>query len=65
MTGLINPVHLDAEAAVAWGYRGIVAPPMFVVVCGRGDGSVLFDPDVEMNSAAMVHGGQESEWGNW
>ncbi|HMU26555.1 MAG TPA: MaoC family dehydratase N-terminal domain-containing protein [Solirubrobacterales bacterium] len=62
--GLDNPVHFDAEAARAAGYRGIVAPPMFVVVYAAGAmGPVLFDPDVEMNFAAMVHGGQEFEWG--
>lgn len=61
---LTNPVHFDAEAAKAAGYRGIVAPPMFVVVYAAGAmGPVLFDPDVEMNFAAMVHGGQEFEWG--
>lgn len=62
--GLDNPVHFDAEAAKAAGYRGIVAPPMFVVVYAAGAmGPVLFDPEVEMNFAAMVHGGQEFEWG--
>lgn len=62
--GLENPVHFDAEAAKAAGYRGIVAPPMFVVVYAAGAmGPVLFDPDVAMNFAAMVHGGQEFEWG--
>ena len=37
---------------------------MFAVVySGPALGPVLFDPDVEMNFAAMVHGGQEFEWG--
>jgi acyl dehydratase len=62
--GLDNPVHFDEEAAKAAGYRGIVAPPMFVVVYSAGAmGPVLFDPEVGMNFAAMVHGGQEFEWG--
>lgn len=62
--GLDNPVFFEAEAARAEGYRNIVAPPMFVVVYAAGAmGPVLFDPDVEMNFAAMVHGGQEFEWG--
>ncbi len=62
--GLDNPVHFDADAAKAAGYRGIVAPPMFVVVYAAGAmGPVLFDPEVAMNFAAMVHGGQEFEWG--
>lgn len=62
--GLDNPVYFDAAAAKEAGYRGIVAPPMFVVVYTAGAmGPVLFDPDVAMNFAAMVHGGQEFEWG--
>ena len=59
-----SPVHRDAEAAKAAGFRGIVAPPMFAVVYSApAMGPALFDPDVEMNFAAMVHGGQEFEWG--
>lgn len=62
--GMENPVHFDAEAARAAGFRDIVAPPMFVVVYAAGAmAPVLFDPDVAMNFAAMVHGGQEFEWG--
>lgn len=58
-----NPVHFDPEAARAAGFRNVVAPPMFVVVYSAGAmGPVLFDPDVAMNFAAMVHGGQEFEW---
>ena len=59
-----NPVHSDAEAAKAAGFRDLVAPPMFAVVYSApAMGPALFDPDVEMNFAAMVHGGQEFEWG--
>ena len=62
--GIENPVHFDADAAKEAGFRNIVAPPMFVVVYSAGAmGPVLFDPEVEMNFAAMVHGGQEFEWG--
>ncbi|MBK8294710.1 MAG: MaoC family dehydratase N-terminal domain-containing protein [Solirubrobacterales bacterium] len=62
--GIDNPVHVDAAAAKAAGFRNIVAPPMFVVVYSAGAmGPVLFDPEVEMNFAAMVHGGQEFQWG--
>ncbi|MBK5233389.1 MAG: MaoC family dehydratase N-terminal domain-containing protein [Thermoleophilia bacterium] len=62
--GIDNPVHFDAAAAEAAGFRNIVAPPMFVVVYSAGAmGPVLFDPEVEMNFAAMVHGGQEFQWG--
>jgi acyl dehydratase len=59
-----SPVHRDAEAAKAAGFRDLVAPPMFAVVYSApAMGPALFDPDVEMNFAAMVHGGQEFEWG--
>jgi acyl dehydratase len=62
--GIDNPVHFDVEAARAAGFRDVVAPPMFAVVySGPALGPVLFDPAVEMNFAAMVHGGQEFAWG--
>jgi len=62
--GLGNRVHFDVEAAKAAGFRDVVAPPMFAVVySGPALGPVLFDSDVEMNFAAMVHGGQVFEWG--
>lgn len=62
--GLDNPVYFDVEAAQAEGFRNMVAPPMFVVVYAAGAmGPVLFDPEVAMNFAAMVHGAQEFEWG--
>jgi acyl dehydratase len=61
--GIENPVHFDREAARAAGYRDVVAPPMFCVVyASPAVGPAMFDPDVEMNFAAMVHGGQEFEW---
>jgi acyl dehydratase len=62
--GIENPVHFDVEAARAAGFRDVVAPPMFAVVySGPALGPVLFDPEVGMNFAAMVHGGQEFVWG--
>lgn len=62
--GIDNPVHLDVGAAREAGFRDVVAPPMFAVVySGPALGPVLFDPEVEMNFAAMVHGGQVFEWG--
>jgi acyl dehydratase len=62
--GIDNPVHFDVGAAREAGFRDVVAPPMFAVVySGPALGPVLFDPEVEMNFAAMVHGGQEFEWG--
>ena len=58
--GETNPVHLDVQAARDAGYADVVAPPMFAVVyCAPSMGPPLFDPDIEMNFALMVHGGQE------
>jgi acyl dehydratase len=62
--GIDNPVHFDVEAARAAGFRDVVAPPMFAVVYSLPAMSqVIFDPEVAMNFAAMVHGGQVFEWG--
>jgi acyl dehydratase len=61
--GAESLVHKDAAAAASAGFRDVVAPPMFVVVYSApAMGPALFDPAVEMNFAAMVHGGQEFEW---
>ena len=59
-----NPLYLDPEAARAAGYRDVVAPPMFAVVyTAPAMGRPLFDPEVGINFARMVHGGQEFTWG--
>ena len=62
--GETNPVHLDVDAARAAGYADVVAPPMFAVVYSAPSvGPPIFDPDIELNFAMMVHGGQEFVWG--
>lgn len=62
--GETNPLHLDHEAARAAGHADVVAPPMFTVVYSApAMGPAIFDPDVAMNFALMVHGGQEFRWG--
>ncbi len=62
--GAENPVHFDREAALAAGYRDVVAPPMFCVVyAAPAMGPAILDPDVGINLATMVHGGQEFAWG--
>ena len=59
-----NPVHLDREAALAAGFRDVVAPPMFCVVYSApAMGPAVLDPEVGMNLTAMVHGSQEFVWG--
>ncbi len=62
--GETNPLHLDVEAARTAGYADLVAPPMFAVVyAAPAMGPVIFDPDVGLDFALMVHGAQELAWG--
>ena len=62
--GETNPLYLDVEAARAAGYADVVAPPMFAVVyASRSVAPAIFDPEVGLNFAMMVHGGQEFRWG--
>jgi acyl dehydratase len=59
-----SPVHHDAGAAKAAGFRDLVAPPMFCVVYSApAMGPAVMDPEVGINLGAMVHGGQEFVWG--
>jgi acyl dehydratase len=59
-----NPVYFDRAKAKEAGFRDIPAPPMFAVVYSSGAmGPAIFDPDVGINFAMMVHGGQEFAWG--
>jgi acyl dehydratase len=63
-TGESNPLHLDLDVARAAGHEDLVAPPMFAVVYSApAAGPALFDPEVGIDFARMVHGGQEFEWG--
>ena len=62
--GETNPLYFDLDAARAAGYDDLVAPPMFAVVyAARAVGPGIFDPDVGINFAMMVHAGQEFVWG--
>ena len=62
--GETNPLHHDLEAARDAGYDDLVAPPMFAVVyASRAVAPALFDPEVGLNFAMMVHGAQEFVWG--
>jgi acyl dehydratase len=59
-----NPVYYDREEARAGGFRDIPAPPMFAVVYAMGSvGPGILDPEVGIDFAMMVHGGQEFVWG--
>jgi acyl dehydratase len=62
--GETNALHLDLGAARAAGHRDLVAPPMFAVVYSAAAlGPAILDPDVGIDFARMVHGGQEFVWG--
>jgi acyl dehydratase len=59
-----DPVYYDREEARAAGFRDIPAPPMFAVVYAMGSvGPGILDPEVGIDFAMMVHGGQEFVWG--
>jgi len=61
--GETNPLYLDLEAAREAGYADLVAPPMFAVVyCGRAFFPALFDPELEIDFAHLVHGAQQFRW---
>src|SRR5437588_3812303 len=62
--GETNPLHHDVETARAAGYADVVAPPMFAVVySARAVMPGIFDPEVGINFAMMVHASQEFVWG--
>jgi acyl dehydratase len=62
--GETSPLHLDVDTARAAGHRDVVAPPMFAVVYSSPAViPAFFDPDVGMDFARMVHGGQDFAWG--
>jgi acyl dehydratase len=62
--GETNPLHHDVDHAREAGYADVVAPPMFCVVyCGVAIGPVMFDPEVGIDFARLLHSGQEFRWG--
>jgi len=59
-----DPLYLDVDAARAAGFPDVVAPPMFAVVyAAPAVAPALLDPEVGIDFARMVHGGQELRWG--
>lgn len=59
-TGDTNPAYLDEEAAAKGPLGGIVAPPMFAVVYQKDMlGAALFDRELDLNLAMLVHGEQD------
>jgi len=62
--GETNPIHLDPEAARGAGHADVVAPPMFAVVYSSPSiMPALFDPEIGIDFARLVHGGQAFAWG--
>lgn len=62
--GETNALYFDVEAARSAGHADVVAPPMFAVVYGaRAVAPGLFDPEVGIDFARMLHAGQEFVWG--
>ena len=56
--------HLDLDAARAAGHPDLVAPPMFAVVyCAGAIEVALFDPEVGIDFAMLLHSAQEFSWG--
>jgi acyl dehydratase len=61
--GETNPLHLDVAAARAAGHADVVAPPMFAVVYQQpAVAQGLFDPELGINFAMLVHSGQDFRW---
>jgi acyl dehydratase len=59
-----SPLHTDPLAAQAAGFPDVVAPPMFAVVYSSPSVMpALFDPEVGLDFARLVHGAQEFCWG--
>jgi acyl dehydratase len=57
--GATDPVHTDAEAARAAGYRDVVAPPtMAVRFAQQCDRAYIADPEAGIDFSRVVHGEQ-------
>ncbi|MEO6857455.1 MAG: MaoC family dehydratase N-terminal domain-containing protein [Solirubrobacteraceae bacterium] len=62
--GETDRLHLEPDAAREAGFSDVVAPPMFAVVYSvPAVVAAILDPEVGLNFARMVHGGQEFRWG--
>lgn len=60
--GDMNPVYHDEAAAKAAGYPDLIAPPTFLTVLSfKYSPQIVFDPELGLNYAFVVHGEQEFE----
>lgn len=58
--GATDPVHLDRAAAVAAGYRDVIAPPTFaVLIAQQCDAQLMTDPEAGIDFSRVVHGEQK------
>jgi len=61
--GETDSLYLDPSAARAAGYDDVVAPPMFAAVYQSPAVKLgLFDPEVGIDFAMLVHSRQEFRW---
>jgi acyl dehydratase len=55
-----NPVYVDPEAAKAFGYPDVIAPPTFAIIVSVGAGAgLIFDPELGLDYGLVVHGEQK------
>jgi acyl dehydratase len=56
-----NPVYRDPSAAKAAGLAGVIAPPTYLTKMNfiQGANAAIFDPELGLNYAMVVHGEQE------
>ncbi|MFN2616199.1 MAG: MaoC family dehydratase N-terminal domain-containing protein [Thermoleophilaceae bacterium] len=58
-----SPVYYDRDAAREAGFRDVPAPPMFAVVYSwPAITQTAIDPELGMDLARLLHGGQEFVW---
>lgn len=59
-----NPIYTDREAALAAGYKDIVAPPTFFTVMDNWEGIAFEDRcrELEINPLKVLHGEQAYEF---
>ena len=58
--GSTDPVHTDAEVALARGYADVIAPPTFaVLIAQQCDAQLIRDPEAGIDFTRVVHGEQK------
>ncbi|WP_124039060.1 FAS1-like dehydratase domain-containing protein [Neoactinobaculum massilliense] len=62
-TRATSPVHFDRDAAVAAGYKDVVAPLTFTIsVAQEPEFKFMGDPESEVDFQHIVHGGEKFEY---